>query len=220
MRILTWNLFHGRGVPDRPHPLGGAFARLLNGWDWDAALLQEVPPWWPEQLAAACGAQAFTARTSRNQVLPLARVFAARRPDIIKSWGGGSNAILVRGAAVTTHAQLRLRLRPERRVVHAVRREDGLWLANLHASAYDRAEAQVDIGRAAQALRRWAGDEPVVLGGDMNTRGPQVPGFAHAGGHVIDHVFARGLAVAAPARTLERDGLSDHAPVLAVLRLP
>ena len=49
MRILTWNLFHGRGVPDGPRPLGGAFAACLREWEWDAALLQEVPPWWPPQ---------------------------------------------------------------------------------------------------------------------------------------------------------------------------
>ena len=218
LRILTWNLFHGRALPDRPQPLGGAFAARLREWEWDAALLQEVPPWWPPHLAAACGAQAFTARTSRNQVLPLARVLAARRPDIVKSWGGGSNAILVRGHGVTAHARLRLRLRPERRVVHAVRRDDGLWIANLHASAYDRAEAQVDITRAAGAVRDWAGDEPAIFGGDMNTRRPQVPGFAHGGGHVIDHVFARGYVVAGPVQTLDAGGLSDHAPVLATLK--
>jgi len=218
MRILTWNLFHGRAVPDRPRPLGGAFAACLRDWEWDAALLQEVPPWWPPHLAAACGAQSFTARTSRNQVLPLARVFAARRPDIVKSWGGGSNAILIRGHGVTAQAQLRLRMRPERRVVHAVRRDDGLWLANLHASAYDRAEAQADIARAAAAVRGWAGEEPAIFGGDMNTRRPQVPGFAHAGGHVIDHVFARGYVVGGPVQTLAAGGLSDHAPVLATLK--
>ncbi len=218
MRILTWNLFHGRGVPDQPRSLGGAFARQLAAWEWDAALLQEVPPWWPEYLAAACDAQAFTARTSRNQVLPLARVFAARRPDIVKSWGGGANAILVRGGGVTAHVRLRLRMRPERRVLHAVRLGGDIWLANLHAAAHDRDEAQADIDRAVAALHRWAGDESIIFGGDMNTRRPIVPGFAHAGGKVIDHVFARGLTAAAPAQTLERGGLSDHAPVLVTLK--
>ena len=56
--------------------------------------------------------------------------------------------------------------------------------------------------------------------GDLNTREPRVPGFAHAGGHVLDHVFVRGLEVAVPAVTLERGGLSDHVPVLATVRRP
>ena len=216
MRILTWNLFHGRAVPDVPRPLGGAFASALAGWEWDVALLQEVPPWWPDRLAEASGATAFTARTSRNQLLPLARIAAARRPDIVKSWGGGANAILLRGGGtVTTHARLRLRLTPERRVLQAVRRADGLWLANVHASAHDVSRAQADLQRCAAMLVRWAGDEPGVFGGDLNTRTPHVPGFEHAGGHVLDHVFVRGLEVAAPVVRLERHGLSDHLPVLA-----
>jgi endonuclease/exonuclease/phosphatase family metal-dependent hydrolase len=218
MRILTWNLFHGRAVPDVPRPLGGAFARALARWDWDVALLQEVPPWWPPRLARACGARSFTAPSSRNQLLPLTRAAAARRPDVIKSWGGGANAILLRGdVPVTAHARLRLRLTPERRVLQAVRRDDGLWLANVHASAHDVSRAQADLERCADALVRWAGDEPIVFGGDLNTRTPRVPGFEHAGGHVLDHVFVRGLEVAAPAARLERGALSDHVPVRATV---
>ena len=52
----------------------------------------------------------------------------------------------------------------------------------------------------------------------MNTRRPQAPGFTHAGGNVIDHVFARGFTAAGPVQTLARHGLSDHAPVLATLK--
>ena len=29
------------------------FAAALAGWEWDVALLQEVPPWWPPALARA-----------------------------------------------------------------------------------------------------------------------------------------------------------------------
>lgn len=208
-------------MPDVPRPLGGRFARALAGWEWDVALLQEVPPWWPERLASACGAVAFTARTSRNQLLPLTRAAAARRPDVVKSWGGGANAILLRGGPpVTAHARLRLRLTPERRVLHAVRRADGIWLANVHASAHEVSRAQADLDRCAEALVRWSAGEPVVFGGDLNTRTPRVAGFEYAGGHVLDHVFTRGLGVGAPVVTLERHGLSDHVPVLVTVARP
>ena len=226
VRILTWNLFHGRAVPDVPRPLGGAFARMLAGWEWDVALLQEVPPWWPERLAAACDAAAFTARTSRNQVLPLARVVAARRPDLVKSWGGGANAILVRGQVpVTAHHRLRLALRPERRVMHAVC-ADGVWIGNLHATAHDEARAQDDLDRAAAALIRWSGGGvggPAIIGGDCNTRTPVFPGFESCGGRVLDWMFARGLRATGPAEVLPRHdagvgaNLSDHRPLLATL---
>jgi endonuclease/exonuclease/phosphatase family metal-dependent hydrolase len=223
VRILTWNLFHGRAVPDVPRPLGGAFAAMLAGWEWDVALLQEVPPWWPERLAAACGARAFTAKTSRNQLPAVSRALAARRPDVIRSWGGGANAILVRGdVPVTAHHRLRLALAPERRVLHAVC-AGGIWFGNLHATAHDEARAQADLRRAAGALRRWAGDGAAVIGGDTNTRTPAFPGFEPCGGHVLDWVFARGLRCAGPVTVPPRHdarlgvNLSDHRPVLAAV---
>src|SRR5881397_2221825 len=98
MRVLSWNLFHGRAVPSAGRALLGEFSAALEGWAWDVALLQEVPPWWPEPLAAACGAEWRRVLTSRNCLLPLRRAIAERAPDLLKASGGGSNAILVRGA--------------------------------------------------------------------------------------------------------------------------
>jgi endonuclease/exonuclease/phosphatase family metal-dependent hydrolase len=122
VRVVSWNLFHGRAVPPAGRPLLHEFASALAGWEWDVALLQEVPPWWPPLLAHACGAEAVVARTSRNAGLVLRRVVASRRPDLLKSNGGGCNAILVRPPLrIDAHATRRLRIRPERRVLHAVR---------------------------------------------------------------------------------------------------
>src|SRR6476620_7723036 len=98
MLVLTWNLFHGRSVPDAPREQLAEFAARLAGWSWDVALLQQVPPWWPPELAAAAGATQRTALTSRNSFLPLRRWAAEHWPELIKSGGGGSNAILVRTA--------------------------------------------------------------------------------------------------------------------------
>src|SRR3954447_2326052 len=69
LRVLTWNLFHGRADPAAGRELLAEFAAALAGWDWDVALLQEVPPWWPPELARAAGAQERTALTSRNGLL-------------------------------------------------------------------------------------------------------------------------------------------------------
>jgi endonuclease/exonuclease/phosphatase family metal-dependent hydrolase len=215
MLVLTWNLFHGRSVPDAPRELQADFAAALAGWEWDVALLQEVPPWWPPALGRACGASARTALTSRNWLLALSRPAARRRPDLVKSWGGGANAILVRGEPVLEHRLRTLRAWPERRVVHGVRLARGWWVCNLHAQAHSEARAQADLALAAATASTWAAGAPVVLGGDFNTRAPAVPGFAHAGGDGVDHVFARAASVGAPARTLKRGPLSDHAPVLA-----
>src|SRR3954454_17977268 len=136
MLVLTWNLFHGRAVPDAHRELLGEFAAQLAACEWDVALLQEVPPWWPTPLGRACGASARTALTSRNWLLPLTRRAGGRRADNGKAPGGGSNAILVRGERVLDHQALGLRRWPERRVVHGVRLERGWWVCNLHAQAH------------------------------------------------------------------------------------
>ena len=218
LRVLTWNLFHGRADPPRGGDLFHDFAERLSAWSWDVALLQEVPPWWPPALARACDAQAARALTSRNALLPLRRVVAQRRPELLKANGGGCNAILVRGLGGIGPPVRRLLCRwPERRVVHAVRAGEGVWFANLHASTGRGARTLGDIARARVAALRWAGDAPLVLGGDFNIERPAVPGFEHAGHHRVDHVFARGLAPVGE-ETLARGDLSDHAPLLVMLQ--
>jgi endonuclease/exonuclease/phosphatase family metal-dependent hydrolase len=217
MRVLTWNLFHGRAVDPRGRPLQREFTELIAGWSWDVALLQEVPPWWPGPLARACHASTRMALTSRNWIPPL-RWLARVAPDVAKSWGGGCNAILVRGEAIAEHRVEVLRLLPERRVMHAVRVEGGTWFANIHAQVRPPLAARSDIAGAANALRAWAGDEgPLVFGGDFNVRDPAVAGLRDAGGSGVDRILVRGFE---PVRREipDRLGLSDHAPVIVELR--
>jgi len=213
LRVLTWNLLHGRSVPGAGHDLFDDFCATLARWEWDVALLQEVPPWWPSELAARLEADQRTVLTSRNALLPLRRAIAVRWPDLIKSNGGGANAILVRGDTVSEHRWHRLCVWPERRWVHAVRlRSGGIWVANLHAGGPRR-----DADRAAAGALAWAGrDTPLVLGGDFNIRDLHLDGFSYAGGCSVDHVFVRGLRPVA-SEVLDRGRLSDHAPVRAVL---
>jgi endonuclease/exonuclease/phosphatase family metal-dependent hydrolase len=221
VRILTWNLFHGRAVPERPHSLLDEFSAAIAGWDWDVALLQEVPPWWPEPLAKASGATGQRrVLTSRNCGLWLRRAIASRRPDVLKSGGGGCNAILVRGATITEHRTHRLRWLPERRWVHAVRLEDGTWVGNLHAQVRPHSETRRDVTLAGLTLLDWAAGAPrVVLGGDFNVRDPErnaPPSLSRIPGTKgVDHVLARGLT--GRAQRLDAAGLSDHHPVLAAV---
>jgi endonuclease/exonuclease/phosphatase family metal-dependent hydrolase len=221
MRVLTWNLYHGRSVPPSGRDLLPEFTAALAGWAWDVALLQEVPPWWPPRLGAACGASARSARTSRNLGLPVRRWIAERRPDLIKSNGGGANAILVRGDAIAEHRRATLRRWPERRVAHGVRlRGSGLWAVNLHAQVRTEQGALADLARAAEAALGWAGaGAPVVLGGDCNVPRPRAEGFAYAAGRGVDHLLVRGGPRATgPARVLPREGgLSDHLPLVVEL---
>jgi endonuclease/exonuclease/phosphatase family metal-dependent hydrolase len=211
-RVLTWNLKHGRAVPSAGHDLFDEFAAALADWEWDLALLQEVPPWWPAPLAARVDATERLVLTSRNALLGVRRAIAVRWPDVIKSNGGSANAILVRGDGIAEHRVRRLCIWPERRWVHAVRLHDArIWVANTHCGGPAR-----DAEIAAETALRWAGDAPVVLGGDFNIRQLALDGFACAGGHDVDYVFVRGLS-GASAEVLDRGRLSDHAPVAVTL---
>ena len=203
----------------------GEFAAMLCGWSWDLALLQEVPPWWPPVLARSSRADQRTALTSRNVGLSLRRGLARRHPNLLRSNGGGCNAVLSR-MPIASDRKVRLRALPERRVAQLVALSDGTVAANFHASTRV-ALAEDELARlralAFEERQRSPGSS-VVLGGDLNLRAPQVAGMEHVAARDVDHLFAAGAA-GAGARVLERgvivDGrgveLSDHPPLLAEL---
>jgi endonuclease/exonuclease/phosphatase family metal-dependent hydrolase len=154
------------------------------------------------------------ALTSRNALPSLQRRLGEARPDILKSWGGGSNAILVRRRAIVEHRIRRLRLLPERRVAQGVRLDDGVWITNLHGQAHVPRFAQADLDLAADATTIWAAGAPTILGGDLNLRGePTAFGYSHLTGHLVDHVLGRGVLALERGHTLRHGTLSDHAPL-------
>jgi endonuclease/exonuclease/phosphatase family metal-dependent hydrolase len=262
VRVLSWNLYHGRDFPPDPvlgtwrsrllrtaerndshaqvnRPLLDEFCAWIAARDWDVALLQEAPPHWLGPLAERAGAAGAMALTSRNQLAPLRRRLARWNPDLLASNEGGSNQLLVRGR-VHEVRRLTLARLPERRRMLWARVESGgltLCVANLHASAGRPAAAEREVLHAAERAVDWAGDAPLVFGGDFNLRPARAPsaferlrdllGTPPTGPQAIDHVLARGLEQAEPPRALapeERelrgpDGLrirlSDHAPVVA-----
>jgi len=208
VRVLTWNLFHGRDHPPEPELLTWAsrlwrrtergaahaqvnrdlrdqFAEVIAGFEWDVALLQECPPLWAEHLATAAGADPHLVPTSRN--IPhlgwLQRRAASLNPDLIASWEGGSNLTLVRSSGsspspIAERRRLRLATRPERRTMAFTRIGDELCVANLHASAA-REAAERELIVAARTAREWARDLPLILGGDFNLR-PALSGHVFA----------------------------------------
>lgn len=262
---MSWNLFHGRDYPPDPalrtwrsrllrfdernethiqvnRDLTKEFATLLSGAEWDVALLQECPPRFAEPLAAACRAEWHRALTSRNSLGALRALLARQNPDLMASGEGGSNLTLVRvpgrlgGIAERRSIAIHEGL-PERRSMAFVRTASGVCVANLHATNDRPRSAAQDVLRAAGAALEWAGDSPLIFGGDLNLRPGKQPrifvrlreefGLAPpTAPDAIDHILCRGLEVLEPPshwpperRELPLEGralrLSDHAPVQA-----
>jgi endonuclease/exonuclease/phosphatase family metal-dependent hydrolase len=195
IRVLTWNLYHGRDGPPDPglytrraeltrrvqrnethvqvnRDLWREFTDMLNEADWDVALLQECPPRWLPGFTRECGAEGFRSLTSRNWFLPVTSAIARGWPDLIGSSEGGSNLILARGGAggIERARSFTMRLlRPERRTMAFARLGCGLCVTSLHAST-SPAKAEPEIMRAAERAVAWAEGAPLVLGGDFNVR--------------------------------------------------
>jgi endonuclease/exonuclease/phosphatase family metal-dependent hydrolase len=238
IRALTWNLFHGRDFPPDPalrtrrsqlwritergathaqvnRSLRREFVSVIAAAEWDVALLQECPPRWEDDLAAACLAESHRELTSRNSIAPLRALAALINPDLTASNEGGSNLTLVRAAGLGGIAERRCLVvcpgpSPERRVLAFTRTRAGLCVANLHASSGpdNRARAEDELRLAAERSLEWAAGAPLILGGDLNVRPRDSPIYEELAErfglrdptavHSLDHLLVHGLEVVEP----------------------
>jgi endonuclease/exonuclease/phosphatase family metal-dependent hydrolase len=222
MRVLSWNLYHGRDVPPGKHPLLAEFAEFLNGLEWDVALLQEAPPRWFQELQKRTGSTGARILTSRNSFSWLRGKLADWRPDLMKSSEGGSNQLLVRAPdGIADHHAVTLARLPERRKMHWAQLDSGICVANMHLST--KPKAAREVVRAAELAVEWSESMPLVFGGDLNLRDPVPPAseIAHVAVSDVDHVFVRGFTRAGeqelPDRRLDGGVLSDHAALIVSL---
>jgi endonuclease/exonuclease/phosphatase family metal-dependent hydrolase len=243
MRVMAWNLFHGRdhspeGSAEHAsvnRALRDEFAATLAREPWDLALLQEAPPHWLRPLAGAAGASAASVLTSRNFGAFVRRRLAAWNPDLIASGEGGSNQILARGGwRIAETRRLTLTLLPERRRMLWARLEHPdhgeLTAATLHATAHDPAAAARDVERAARGACAWSAELPLVFGGDLNLRMTELPaafdrlrselGLEGArAGRAIDHLLVRGLSTVSEPVPLAPERRERREPDGGVVRL-
>jgi endonuclease/exonuclease/phosphatase family metal-dependent hydrolase len=224
------------------------FTAKLAGWEWDVALLQEAPPRWLAALEQMSDSDGELALTSRNSLPWLRAPLADWNPDLIASNEGGSNMVLVRWPArIVASERVTLARRPERRTMLMTRlslQDDRpLVVASLHLSVPKTGRGPDEALQAAELAVEWAGGAPLVLGGDFNLRANQHrsafralrEGFGLARptkAPALDHLLVRGAKfverpVALPDTERDVPGpqglairLSDHAPVLAAVRLP
>jgi endonuclease/exonuclease/phosphatase family metal-dependent hydrolase len=204
---------------------------VLNELDWQVALLQEAPPRWRDDLARELHAESAMTLTSRNFGAPVRAWIADRWPNLIKSNEGGSNQLLVRAPwRIAETREFTVARFPERRRMLWARLDgpSELAVANLHGSVDSVRAASAQVLRAAARAVEWAGDLPLLFGGDLNLRPGRQPELfaeferrfdltAPTAPGAIDHLLARGAAIVEPPRSGPELRLSDHAYVSAAL---
>lgn len=252
MLIRSWNLFHGNTSPPGPAVHLREMVELASADRPDVLVLQEVPVWALTELGRWSGMTAVgdVAQPPRLGPVPiparLGRELTDLDPGLLRSaFSGQGNAILLgAGRRVVRHEVVRLnplsfrrgegrrlgldlvtRLAwgKERRICQVVRLDDGLVVANLHAtgSLGDPRVPAAELRRAVPSIEALArpGDM-VVIAGDFNALAAHwvLDGYSEPGPG-IDHIAVRGadpspIAVWPDQRRL-RAGmlLSDHPPI-------
>lgn len=145
LRVLTWNLYHGRdGLPGlgptgrstwlgRPEDDGvhmhvnrkltGLMARRIAGWGADVCALQEVPTAAIGTIVATTGMRAVWTTTG-PLIGPgrLRNALAARNPDLWRGHEGNANVLLVAPRLRVEEGSARsVRLNPLRAIARAAR---------------------------------------------------------------------------------------------------
>jgi endonuclease/exonuclease/phosphatase family metal-dependent hydrolase len=241
--VRTWNLFHGRTVPESRRLELERMVRLATEDRPALVGLQEVPIWALGRLEEWSGMRAVWAVAMPALGGPLARRSTELDPRLFRSaLVGQANALLFGEELTPTGGQRIIRLNPgslrrsrrmplaqrldwarNRRLCQVVSvRSEGESLAgvNLHASKHATL-AWIELERLGGLLPPGK----VIVLGDFNAPGTGLPGFSApiAG---IDQILVRGLQFeeapeAWPAER-RRHGtalLSDHAPVDAIVAL-
>ena len=212
MLVRTWNLFHGNSQPPQRRGFLRRMVELVTADGPDVVCLQEIPLWAMRLLEHWSGMQ-HVGVVARHPRIPFGRWPTALNHGRLRSaLTGEGDAILAsersrlsdeRHAVVSTTGL--------RRVVHGVRLDDGIFVANAHITG-DHAQ----LGR----VNEFVLEEPrVIVAGDFNLRGEGLPGFSTPLPGSIDQILVRGLpaepAFAWPDDRRRAGGrlLSDHAPV-------
>jgi endonuclease/exonuclease/phosphatase family metal-dependent hydrolase len=211
--VRTWNVFHGNSSPPQRRAFLREMVQLVTADEPDVVCLQEIPLWAMSFLERWSGMQRASAVARRPRV-PFGRWPTELHHGLFRSAFTGEGAAILaarryrlsdaRHAVVSGAAGLR-------RIVHGVRVDGGIFVANAHIS-----------GEHAQLQRvfDFVEDEPrVIVAGDFNLPGEGLPGFSTPLPDRIDQVLVRGLPAQSPhawpddRRRYRRQLLSDHAPV-------
>jgi endonuclease/exonuclease/phosphatase family metal-dependent hydrolase len=212
MLVRTWNLFHGNARPPERRGFLREMVQLVALDEPDVVCLQEIPLWAMGMLEQWSGMQRVSA-VARRPRLPFGRWPTELHHGLFRSalTGEGDAILAARRYRLTDERSTVVSRDGLRRVVHGVRLDGGIFVANAHITGDHE-----QLSRVAE----FVSEEPrVVVGGDLNLPGAGLPGFSTPLAGSIDQVLVRGLPAGSPVawpedrRRLGRYLLSDHAPV-------
>jgi endonuclease/exonuclease/phosphatase family metal-dependent hydrolase len=229
LRVLTWNLFHGRdGLPGlgatwastllgRPvengthvhlnRKLTGLMGRAIARWAPDVCALQEVPTAGIRTLVATTGMRAVW--TTTGPLIGPARLrdaLAERNPDLWRTHEGNANVLLV-GPGLEVEDPRSRRLNPWPAVARAAR--------DLRLGAGELARYLPEPRRIVLARVRAPGGAPLVVGcvHCHNARHPEVVGREIAlAAQIVREAAGDGPAVLAG----DLNARPDHAAIAAL----
>lgn len=228
MRILlrTWNLFHGNSVPPQRRAFLEEMVRHIATDGPDLVCVQEVPVWALRRLDAWSGMRTVgaVARAPRLVSAELGRLTTELHHGLFRSaFTGEADAILVAPRFGVSHERtLVVSTSGLRRIVHGLRLDGRIFVANFHTQGDEQLRAVADFVES-QA------DEEAIVAGDANVRPEESNvygllrrrGFSEPLPRSIDQILVRGLdLVRGPTvlpHTLDGLVLSDHAPLEAVV---
>jgi len=215
MLVRTWNVFHGNAVPPERRAFLRDMVELVTADEPDVVCLQEIPVWALTYLGGWSGMQAASA-VARPPLLwspMLGRILTGVHHGLLRSaLTGEADVILVkRPLRVGDRRMSVVSERGLRRIVHGLRIDNDVFVANFHIGADEE-----QLRRVVEFLE---GEERVILAGDANLPSAAAPGFSAPLPGSIDQILVRGLPSTAPLawpeerRRFEDRLLSDHAPV-------
>jgi endonuclease/exonuclease/phosphatase family metal-dependent hydrolase len=192
--------------------------RLASDDRPDVLCLQELPVWSLRRLEGWSG-MTSVGDVAKRPLLPdaPAKWITDLHDAFFRSaFTGQANAILLaRELQVVEHRAVQLSRR-EHRICQAVRLENEVVIANLHASGGRFGHGEEELQPALELVDELTG-RVTILAGDFNLR-PTLPGFS-APGPGIDHILVRGAKPGpleiwpVERRTVGGRVLSDHAPL-------
>lgn len=212
MLVRTWNLFHGNTSPPQRRAFLREMVQLVTKGSPDVVCLQELPLWAMGMLEHWSGMQRVSA-VARRPRIPFGRWPTELNHGLFRSafTGEGDAILAAKRYRLSDRRQAVVSTSGLRRIVHGVRLDGGIYVANVHISGDHTQLTRVN---------EFVADEPrVIVAGDFNLRGEGLPGFSTPLPDRIDQILVRGLPAGTPSAWPEdrrRVGgrlLSDHAPI-------